>query len=322
MDRSERFYKIERLLKAGPPVPFARLQDELGVSRAQLKRDLAYMRERFNAPIEYDRGENGYRFGKPGAGPTFQLPGLWFSSDELHALVTMQHLLANLQPGLLAPHIKPLLDRIASILGSGAHSSKEVEKRVRVLQIEARAMEHESFGAVARALLDRRRLAVLHYHRLEDRRTERTISPQRLVHYRDNWYVDAWCHLREGLRSFAVDAIERAEIQDEKARDVPDADLDAFLKSGYGIFTGSDVTWAKLRFSPAAARWVARQVWHGRQRGAFDEQGRYVLELPYADDRELVMDVQKFGPEVEVLAPEGLRAKVAAALAKAAEQYA
>src|SRR5687767_3850760 len=101
MERLERFYKIDQILKQRHAVPFAKLRDALGVSRATLKRDLEYMRERFNAPIEYDREVNGYRFGKPRLGPTYELPGLWFSAGEAYALLSMQTLLAELQPGLL-----------------------------------------------------------------------------------------------------------------------------------------------------------------------------------------------------------------------------
>lgn len=321
MDRTERFYKIDQLLQGGLSVSFAKLQESLGISRAQVKRDLAYMRERLNAPIEYDRDTNGYRFGKPAAGPRYGLPGLWFSAAEIHALLTMQHLLENLQPGLLTPHVKPLLARFAAILGSGDHSQEEVARRVRVLHMAARELKHEGFAVVATATLNRRRLKIRHYNRMEDQETERVISPQRLVHYRDNWYVDAWCHLRNGLRSFAVDAIRAAEPLDERAKDVPKAELDEYLKGGYGIFGGKKVTWAKLRFSPLAARWVATQQWHSKQKGAFDKGGSYVLELPYSNDRELIMDILKFGPEVEVLEPEALRKRVREQLAAASKLY-
>lgn len=321
MDRTERFYKIDRMLRAGRSVPFSELREALGISRAQLKRDLAYMRERFNAPIEFDRATGGYRFGRPLAGPRYELPGLWFSAAEIHALLTMRHLLENLQPGLLAPHVEPLLGRIEAILGAGDHAKEEVGRRVRVLHLAARRLRHEHFSTVAHATLRRRRLQIRHYNRMEDRETERVISPQRLVHYRDNWYVDAYCHLRDALRSFAVDAIRAAELLEERARDVPAAELDAYLKSGYGIFAGREVAWAKLRFSPLAARWVAAQTWHSKQRSAFEPDGSYLLEIPYADDRELVMDILKFGPDVEVLAPEALRARVVERLEAAARRY-
>jgi len=109
MDRTERFYKIDQLLQPGRPVAFARLQDALGVSKATLKRDLEYMRSRLNAPIEWDREARGYRFVERKHGPRYELPGLWFSPQEAYALLAMQHLLVNLQPGLLEGHVEPLL---------------------------------------------------------------------------------------------------------------------------------------------------------------------------------------------------------------------
>lgn len=320
MDRTERFYRIDQLLQSGMR-SFAELQKALSISRAQLKRDLAYMRERLNAPIEYDRDANGYRFGNPLAGPRYELPGLWFSAEEMHALLTMQHLLENLQPGLLAPHVKPLLDRLSKVLGSGEHAEAEVARRVRVLHLSARSMKEEHFAVVAQAVLKRRRLRIEHYNRLEDRHTERVISPQRLVHYRDNWYVDAYCHLREDLRSFSVDAIDRAELLEAKAREVPKAELDEYLKGGYGIFGGKGVRWAKLQFSSKAARWVSKQTWHGKQSGSFDGDGSYLLEIPYSDDRELLMDILRHGGDVEVLEPAELRKRVAEALAETARLY-
>ena len=115
MERLERFYRIDQLLKSRGTTPFALLQEELDVSRATLKRDLEYMRSRFNAPIEYDREAGGYRFGSPRTGPRYELPGLWFSSEEAYALLAMQQLLAGLEPGLLGPHVQPLMERLRAV---------------------------------------------------------------------------------------------------------------------------------------------------------------------------------------------------------------
>ena len=321
MDRLERFYKIDQLLKDRKVVPFATFMNELGMSRASVKRDLEYMRERFNAPIEWDREANGYRFGKPRSGPRYELPGLWFSSDEAYALLSMHSLLAELQPGLLEPHVAPLQERLRAILG-GEPAWKDIEKRIRVFQPERRQAPAEHFGLVATAVLRRARLWIRHYNRKDDRETEREVSPQRLVHYRGNWYVDAYCHVREGLRSFAVDAIRAAELRDERAKEIPAAELDEHLGSGYGIFAGREVQWAKLRFTPEAARWVSAQVWHPKQRVTTEADGSYLLEIPYAHERELLMEVLRYGPDVQVPAPDTLRARVAESLRLAAERYA
>jgi predicted DNA-binding transcriptional regulator YafY len=321
MDRLERFYKIDQLLKERKVVSFALFKEKLGMSRASVKRDLEYMRTRFHAPIEYDRELNGYRFGRPGSGPRYELPGLWFSASEILALMTTLQLLANLQPRLLDRSLAPVVERLRSILGSGDHSWEEVVKRIRIFQPERREGRAEHFSVVAAALLKRMRLWIKHYNRKDDRETVREISPQRLVHYRDNWYLDAWCHLRNDLRSFAVDAIREAVIKEAPAKEVRDADLDEYLGSGYGIFAGRDVEWAKLRFTPEAARWVSAQSWHPKQRSRVEKDGSYVLELPYAEDRELVMEILKYGADVEVLEPAALRERVGNALEAAGAHY-
>src|SRR5687767_2211139 len=217
MSPLERYYKIDQLLKDRKVVSFALFKEKLGMSRASVKRDLEYMRSRFNAPIEYDRQANGYRFGKLRSGPRYELPGLWFNATEVHALLSTLQLLTNLQPGLLDGQMSPLVERLRAILGSGDHSWDEISKRIKIFMPERREGKAAHFSVIAAALLKRSRLWIRHYNRKEDRETEREISPQRLVHYRDNWYVDGYCHLREDLWSFAVDAIRGAEVRGARA---------------------------------------------------------------------------------------------------------
>ncbi len=322
MDRTERFYKIHQLLAAREAVRIDAFLDALGVSRATFKRDLEYMRDRLNAPIEWDRERRGYRFaGDAADAGRYQLPGLWFNPSEIRALLTMQHLLADLQPGLLEPHVKPLLARLRALLGSGEHSAEEVERRIRIIHLGARRLALPQFELVANAVLDRRRLHIVYVSRSSNERTERDISPQRLVHYRENWYCDAWCHLRQDVRSFAVDAIQSAQPLDQKAKSVPDRELDEVLAAGYGIFSGRKTVWAKLRFTPERARWVSVEQWHPRQKGRFERDGSYLLELPFSDHRELAMDILRHGPHVEVLEPASLREAVKEQLAAALARY-
>ena len=325
MDRTERFYKIDLLLHEQPGIPFAALQDRLEVSRATLKRDLAYMKDRLNAPIVFDREVGGYRFDRAASavGDAYELPGLWFSAEEIHALLTMQHLLANLDTGgLLGPHIQPLLARLSALLGSAASPAEEIQKRIFVLNVGNREFHLEHFQTVGSALLNRKRLQIDYFAKGKGELSQREVSPQRLVYYRNNWYLDAWCHLREDIRAFALDSIRRAEILEKKARAVPAKSLDAVLGAGYGIFSGKDVRWATLRFTAERARWVAGERWHPQQQGRLLADGSYELKLPYSKDPELLMDILKFGADCTVLAPKELRERVAAEVRRMAEAYA
>ncbi len=320
MAQAERFSIIQRLLNAQRSVSFTTLQQRLGMSRATLYRDLRDLRDRMGVPIVFDRDTGRYAIDRQAA--RYEVPGIWFSAAEIHALLSMQQLLAAFDAGgLLAEHVGPLRQRLLGMLESTTDSADDIARRIRILSAAARHYAPQHFQTIAGALMERRRLDIVYAARSKGDTSQRQISPQRLTHYRDNWYLDAWCHLRDELRSFAVDAIKAAKTIDTPARDIPDQDLDAALGAGYGIFAGSQVQWATLVFTPERARWVAAERWHPEQQGEFLEDGSYRLRVPYSDDPELIMDILKYGPDCEVLGPEGLRGKVVRLLKEALGRY-
>lgn len=316
MDRTERFYLIDQMLNSHQSVSLQQFLQSLEISAATFKRDLGYLRDRLGAPIIWDRNCRGYRYQPLSAlDHAYQLPGLWFNTAEIQALLTMNAWLENMQSGMLTEHIKPLQARIRALLDQGDHSVDEITRRIRILT-QSRKTDNKSdnktnnkdlFQQCSQALLNRKRLNICHYNRQSATLTEREVSPQRLTFYRDNWYLDSWCHLRKAIRSFAVDAIQQVEILPGKARNISDKVLDKELSSGYGIFSGADTRWAELRFTPERARWVAREQWHADQVSRFDEAGYYYLKIPYSQEPELIMDILKHGADVEVLQPKSLR---------------
>ncbi|WP_239236891.1 helix-turn-helix transcriptional regulator [Candidatus Nitrotoga sp. BS] len=322
MNRTERFYKIEQLLISRRVVPISVFLEDLGVSPATFKRDLDYLRDRMKMPIEWDHKARGYRYVTDNPNDqSSTLPGLWFTASEVHALLTMQHLLANLGNGLLSSHIAPLQTRLKALIGSADHSVEEVEKRIKLEHATRRTLPLQCFETIATATLQRKQLQINHFNRQNGQEITRIISPQQLLFYRDNWYVDAWCHLREGIRSFSIDAIRHAELLAAPAIELSQQEFKEYFEKGYGIFSGTKVAWAKLRFTPLRARWVATEQWHPEQRSCFDKDGYYCLEVPYSDDRELLMDILKHGTEVEVVAPVEMRNNVRKLLESTLVQY-
>lgn len=308
MDRTERFYKIDALLQGGRAVSISDLLNHLEVSRATFKRDIEYMRDRLNYPIVWDRDRRGYCYEQGQKAQAQNLPGLWFNAQEAHALLMMQAMLSELQPTLLKAQIEPLKARLRALIETGHHQAEDVEKRFRLLTTGHRAVASEHFEVVATALLSRRRLGLSYYVKARDEHSQRLVSPQVLLHYRGNWYLVAWCHMRNGLRSFALDSIEMANLEEVSAQEVEAETLGAFIGQGYGIFSGGEVQWARLRFTEERARWVAREMWHPKQELTWLPDGRLELRLPFTDLRELTMDVLRHGSQVEALEPPELRA--------------
>lgn len=321
MDRFDRIYAIHQLMaNRRTPLTRAEIQEKLGCSRATVTRTIADLRDFLRAPLVFDRKYNGYRYATDGEQP-FELPGLWFNASELYALLATHQLLANIQPGLLEPYLAPLRQRIEDILEHKKLGSPEIAHRIRIIQQASRATDMDQFRPLASAVVQRKQLRILYHGRERDETTERVVSPQRLVYYRDNWYLDAWCHLRKALRSFSVDRLHVAETSAQPAEEISDAQLDTHYARAYGIFAGEPKHIAVLHFTAERSRWVADEQWHPQQESRVHPDGSFELRVPYSDPRELIMDILKYGPDVEVLEPDTLRRQVAERLAAAVKIY-
>ena len=295
-----------------------RFCDVLGVGRNTVTRDFEYMRDFLGAPIEYIREANGHRY-DPQA-PVFELPGMWMNAAELHALLACEQLLETVQPGLMAPRLAPLKARIRSLLGETGISPEELADRVRVQAVLARPVNEQVFQCVADAVLTGNKLGFSYHGRKDGQTRKRVVSPQRLLYYRHNWYLLAICDDAVALRVFSVDRIRQPVVLDQLAqRYSPDA-LNHFSEATFGIFTGAPVDEAHLRFSEVAARWVSDEVWHRDQRAEWRADG-YHLWVPYSDPTELIMEVMRYGPAVEVLEPMSLRQRVVEKLKETASLY-
>jgi predicted DNA-binding transcriptional regulator YafY len=310
MDRTERFYKIQKLLSEQRMVT---AEQFLKVSRATFRRDLEYLRDRLGAPIEWNADLKGYVLNqkKDGKESLSTLPGLWLNDSEIHSWLAVIELLKNIEPnGIIGSQINPIRNRLEKLLNQNDFSLKDVAKRIQILTLARRASSPDYFELVANALLMRKRIHIRYFQRFTQTITEREVSPQRLVYYRDNWYLDAFCHDKDDLRTFSLDAIEFVKGIDKSAVTVDANILEDELESSYGIFAGKKHQIAQLKFTPFRARWISKEQWHPKQRSRVMEDGSYILEIPYSDDRELMLDILRQGSEVEVLGPKILRGKI------------
>ena len=309
------------------PVSRARLMDELEVSAATFKRDLDLLRDQMHAPIKWVPGEGGRGRGyvlddKGWSSGKLGLPKAWFSASEIYALLMIHELASHIGPGLLAEHLQPLITRVTLMLGAAQDSPEDVRARVRILNSASKRSGSPHFETVARAAIKRRRLKILYFTRSRNDRSERIVSPQIIVHYKENWYLVAWCHKADGLRMFALDAIEEAALMKDPAKSVAKKLIEEIVGRDFGIYSGENRKLAKLLFTAKQAPWVRSETWHADQVGESTEDGGFLLSVPYSDPRELVLEILRYGPDVRVLAPTALQQEVAQRLRAAADQYA
>lgn len=195
MSQTARVFRIQQMLRDRGHVSKRTFLQELEISEAQFKRDLAMLRDQFHKRIVYDPAQRAYRLESAEDGPDVELSGPMYTMAEIHAMLLMQDLITQLQPGLLEEHLGPLRERLNLLLGSAGLPSDEIRRSIRILHMTSRPVDPAHFRRVSQATLARRRLQIR--YQSADELTEREISPQRLVFYRGNWYVDSWCHLRD-----------------------------------------------------------------------------------------------------------------------------
>ena len=328
MSQLTRIYRMRQMLANGRVMTRQHYVDAFGTTLSTFKRDLALLRDQIEAPIVWDQKAAGYRLEITAAsgGTRSELPGMWFSERELLSLISVEELLQQIEPRLFKEALEPLRQKLDSLLVAATAQRKGTKAsnaadaiaqplaRVKVLPMHRRAVDDAKFAAVAAALLTRRQLHAVSIHRQTKQPTTRELSPQRLVSYRDNWYLDAWCHLRKALRTFSLDTLEEVRVSDDTAEDISADDLDQHFANSYGIFAGKAAHSAVLRFSPSVTGWIEREQWHPEQTSHTLANGGIELTVPYGVATELIRDILRWGADVEVIAPVALRDQVKAQL--------
>ena len=320
MNKFDRIYELIALFRANRyPMPIETIKEKLECSTSTVKRLIGKLRHEMGAPIDYDAAKNGYYLDRMEKWE-HEIPGLWFTLAELQALLMIQELLSHLEPGLLKEDLAKFRERVEQVLKTHNIAAKDPDRRLLLLGFGKRPYNPQHFNLISAATLQRKQLQLQYHGRLNDTVSERTVSPQRLVYYRNNWYLDCWCHLKNDFRTLALEKIRQAQILQSDAEEFEPPELEK-LQATFGIFSGPPIDTAILRFTPERARWVADEQWHPDQQGRFLNDGSYELLVPYSDSRELLLDILKYGPDVEVLGPEPLREETRLRLWAALQRY-
>lgn len=183
------------------------------------------LRDALGAPIIFDPNVGGYRYDAQSPGTGYELPGLWLSASELQAFGLMRGWCRTAGGGLLEEYFAPLGRRLEQLTKHQRLNLGEAATRLRFPAIGARPAGMH-FNTVCAGTLRPCKLWIGYHARSTDERTERALSPQRIVHYREPWHLDAWDRTRDALRSFSVDRILHATPLEATCLDVPDTQLD------------------------------------------------------------------------------------------------
>jgi len=313
MSQIERITYIDRSLRERGSIKSSEAARRFEVSNRQIVRDIEYLRDRLDAPIEYDHPTRAYRY-------TASFDSLRFADEKLLIFYALAKRMAANE------HYVPVVsaELLSDIESHIARDYRQVSDRISYELPVAEKLSMEDFTIACQAMLLERRLD-LSYTDAKGGRSERSVEPERLINYSGRWYLVAYDLLRSDLRTFHMSRIERIALSKHRvASPRPEAAgkdrVDRFIAAGFGIFKGGDTVPATIRVHGSAAALVARQSWHPEQKVArgTDERGSpYTdLSIPVADWTELLGRVLSFGSAAEPLAPPELRERWKAEIAR------
>ena len=287
------------------------------VSLKTAQRDIEFMRDRLNCPLEYDVSKKGYYY----EDDTFSLPMVYLSSGEFSSLLISRKMLQDISSGYIGDEISSIVDKITNVLSKHMAMGNRIDNTFSFQLVEYSPAPEAIFKAVLEGCLKQKRLNFTYYSPVREEKRSRTVDPYHLFNYMGTWHLIGYCHLRKGIRDFALSRISEGKVLNETFDTALDFDIKKYFHSSFGLYKGKSPRRVTLRFSPLKSKWIKDQIWHRDQEVRFLKDGSLELSFPVADFFEIKMEILKHGVDVEVISPKSLRDLIKAEAEKIAKIY-
>ena len=271
----------------------------LATSAKTVQRDIDYLRTRLKAPIEYDATRKGYCLWDK----NWTLPYLTLQSDELFAVLFSGRVSRPFLPAPLQQELGEV-ESIQMAAGEPGRLNLSALESVVVATGAVLPLTPEITGQVIRAWSETRTLQITYAANSDQGVTARDIDIHALLLSEGVWYARAWCHLRKGMRSFALHRIKEATLTD--ATFVRSATIVDEVRRG-ALFDYEYCHNVRVRCSAARARYFKERVWFPGQEITEQSDGTLDVFFPCVQDPLIHHWVLGFMGEVTVVEPASLR---------------
>jgi len=279
---------------------------ELGISRRTVARDLDFLRDEENAPIDYDESQKGYRL----TDETYTLPPVRISRKEAFSFGLARKLLAHYEGTPLHLDMRSVLDKIAeSLEGDITIEPDWLSEHVGVMPEDCVRIDPEVWAQIA-GFIERREEIRATYQTFDGRISEYTLRPYHLLAYHGNWYVFARNTAKERVATFALSRFRRIEPTGSRFAPPTDFDPKAYAKNAFGITGGEKPIKVQLLFEPKLAVYITERQWHPSQECHMRRDGRVEMRFETTGRKQVIRWILSWMPDVKVLAPKSLRDRV------------
>jgi predicted DNA-binding transcriptional regulator YafY len=282
-------------------------REELGISRRTVARDLDFLRDEENAPIEYDESRKGYLL----TDESYSLPPIRLSRKEVFSFSIARKLLGAFEGTPLELDMRSTLAKIEeSLEGSISIDIEGLTENLSVISEDHVILDPELWAAVAK-YTSRSEQVRMTYRKFNGETKKYMIEPYHLFAYHGNWYLLARREDTEKPWStFAISRIRKISGTGILFEVDHDFDAKQHIKKAFGISQGTSPFRVRLLFDANIATYIEERVWHSTQKMKRHRDGRLEMEFETTGWKELVRWILSWQPDVEVLMPKRLRERI------------
>ncbi len=320
----ERIFTIHQEVQRGRFPNCTQLAEKIEVTPKTIQRDITFMQNDLDLPLEYDRSRHGYYYDRP----VHEIPLLHYTVEDVVALFLARRALEPLQGTPLESTLRDSFKRLSGALqGEVSFNWSDLDEAFSVKDAGVVPSDVRLFEKLSRAVLDCRELR-FEYRKIDSREWEpRALRPFHLAEFEGGWYVIGYDIDRKAKRTFAMQRMKGVRVLKTKFLRPADFTLSDHLGGSFGVWHRPEDTGKShrvtLRFSGWAARMVSERRWHPSQQINWRSQKQEVLDLimELSSFEEISRWILSWGDQVEVLEPKELRETVMASLEASRNLY-
>lgn len=295
----------------------SKLGEQFEIAPKTAQRSIDHFRDRLLAPLEYDQSHKGYYY----TDPTFQLPIIRISEEELLALLISRKLITEASAGSLADELGSVSKRLSSLLAANLPGRARPEDAFSFRWKNISPTDPQTFKIVTSAVLQGKLLSFCYYSPSSSNCTMRTVEPHHMVNYMGNWHLIAFCQLRDDWRDFVLGRMTLCSVEGTAFQIREKEEWQPYLQNTFGIFQNKQSFNVVLKFTPERSRWIKGEIWHEAQTETVQDDGSLVRTIPASHEAEIMMEILKHGSQVEVLEPAWLKERVINEMTNAVKKY-
>jgi len=298
--------RIHQALKAGDFPNCKKLSEEFEVSVKTIQRDLDFMRERLGLPVAFSHNENGFFYnGEVSSFPTMQI-----TEGELFALVVAEKALQQYRgTSFEQPLLSALRKMERALPDTISLNLADIEQAISFQTRAEPVLNLGIFEKLAKAVAERQQLEIF-YRKPGHKPEARIVDPYHLANINGEWFLFAFDHARNDIRTFAPVRIQLIQATGKTFERAQKFSLEQRLRDSFGVHSGEGSFKVVIRFAPRAADYIREKKWHPSQSLRELKTGSVELKMTLSSLVEVQRWVLSWGGEAKVLQPPELRKAV------------